>query len=231
MILDGEAVRFLLNAAYKRERGGICLYADLVSLRRYERTRTVPVVLHHAEHRQAESQRFERRAGRRSVLRAAVDKQNVRPCGELSVLIQIMREPPRDDLAHGAVVVRRFGAADAEFPVIALEGLAVHMHRHGSDDARAAGVGDIIGLDPVRKFRELKRLLKPGERFAPALLGGRGAQYLLARVHCRLFRKAGAVAALRHLEIHAPPGHIRKPALNVLFILRLKRQKDRFRPA
>ena len=55
----------------------------------------------------------------------------------------------------------------------------------------------------MRKFRELKRLLKPGERFAPALLGGRGAQYLLAGVHCRLFRKAGAVAALLSLELGA----------------------------
>ena len=165
------------------------------------------------------------------MLRAAVDEQYVGSCGKLPVPIQIVREPARDDLTHGGVIIRRFGAADAKLPVIPLEGLAVHMHRHGSDDIRAPGIGDIVGLDPVRKFREPESVLKPGERFAPALLGGCRAQNLLAGVHRRLFRKAGAVAPLRYLQIHAPPGHVRQPALDVLFVLRLERQENRFRPA
>ena len=231
MVLNGKAVRLLLNASHERKRRGICLNADFVSLRRYKSAGAVAVVLHHAEHREAEPQRFERSAGRGGMFCAAVDEQNIRPCGKLSVLLKIMREPARDDLAHGAVVIRRFGAADAEFPVIPLERLSVYMHRHGRHDTRTAGVRNIIRFDPVREFRELKRLLKPLKRLAPALLGGRRAQNLLAGVHRRLFRKAGTVAALRHFEIHAPPGHVRKPALDVLLILRLKRQEDRFGPA
>ena len=53
LILYGEAVRFLLYAADEREHSLICVYADLLPLRAYERPCAVAVVLDHAEHRHA----------------------------------------------------------------------------------------------------------------------------------------------------------------------------------
>ena len=52
MVGDGEAVGLLLNLADEGENRLIVVNADLLPLRRHQRTGAVPVVLHHAEHRE-----------------------------------------------------------------------------------------------------------------------------------------------------------------------------------
>ena len=77
LIFYRKAVRFLLNIAYERKRSRVSVYADLTVCTCDERSCSVPVILHHAEHRNAYAKLFQRALGRCGVGNAAVYQQQL----------------------------------------------------------------------------------------------------------------------------------------------------------
>ena len=105
------------------------------------------------------------------------------------------------------------------------------MDGHRRDDAGRAEVGDIEGLDAVRKGLQLQGLLQPLKGFAPPLGGARPAQDLLPCVERGALDQAHPLAALRRLEGNAPPGVTAEQGLQFLRVLQLHRQEDGPGPA
>ena len=65
---------------------------------------------------------------------AAVDEQQIRERGKMLVPVQIALEAAGNRLVHAGIVVRPVQVPDAEFAVVPLQGLAVHVHAHGGYD-------------------------------------------------------------------------------------------------
>ena len=93
------------------------------------------VVLDHAEDRDRKAEVRKRLLCGRGMGVAAVDEQQVGKLGKLLVPVLCARKAAVHHLVHAGVVVRAVEVADAKLPVVALEGLAVHMHGHARDDA------------------------------------------------------------------------------------------------
>lgn len=169
LISDGEAVRFLLDAADEGKHRRIALDADLLPVRRNKGARAMAIVLDHAEDRQKNTHFGQGGADRLGVHGTAVDEQGVRPLSKAAVAVEIMAEAAAEHLPHGSIIVLIRQAAHLKALVIALFRLAVLEDRHGGDDVRPCDVRDIIGLEAAWRFAQTEHALQQHERAAQAL--------------------------------------------------------------
>ena len=160
MVLDGEAVRLLLNAANQREQRGRLLNANLLPRRSDQRTGAVPVVLYHAEGRNIQSQLCQHLFGYARMGHAAVNEQYVRSLVEARVAVLQVRQAAGQRLPHGRIVILPVQAAHFEALIVALQRLPPLEHHHGGDNLGPGGVGNVVGLHPQRRLRQPQQLLQ-----------------------------------------------------------------------
>ena len=199
-------MRLLLDLTDQGEDVRRGVQVDLAALRGDERARAVAVVLDHAEDRHTHMHLRAHALGDARVRDAAVDEHDIRQGAEFLVPVQIALDAAREHLLHGGIVVRvGRQALDLESPVGTLLGLCALVDDHRRDDVARAGVRDIVGLHAPGRLGEREHPRKLRQRAVLALLRGRHALDILARVALRHGKEFRLLAPLGDVERHLVP--------------------------
>ena len=95
MVSNRNAMHLFLYRSDQLKHAGICRNSNLLPLRRYDRAGAVPVILHHAEHRNGNAG-LRKQAGDRIRLPAPAVKQNqIWQRGKLLIPVLIAPDAPR----------------------------------------------------------------------------------------------------------------------------------------
>ena len=222
---DGEAVGLLLNLADEGENRLIVVNADLLPLRRHQRTGAVPVVLHHAEHREGQVQLLKRSHGHLRVGHAAVDEQQVGGFVKALVPRLVVDKPPGHDLTHGGVVVLIGQPLHLEALVVAFLRLSLLKYHHAGNDVRAGNVGNIEGFHPFRGGNG-QHFSKKRQRRADPLFPAGDTLSFLKGIFAGQLHQTQIVAPLWDVELRPPPVLLFQQLGEQLAVVDLKGQQN-----
>ena len=219
-------MRLLLDGADEGEHRRNGADGDLIARSGDERSGTVAVVLDHAVGRDRQPERLQHVLRDPRVLDAAVDEQHVRALCEARILLDIVRQPPQQDLMHGRVVVLIGQALDLEALIGRFERLSILKDDHGGDNIRPGQVGDVVGFHPVRGIRQVEHIGQHAERAGAALRLGGDALGFFAGVFLRQLDQTDVVAALRHTDEDLLAQLLLQKCGEQLRVLHLKRRQN-----
>ena len=225
---DGEAVGLLLNLADEGENRLIVVNADLLPLRGHQRPGAVPVVLHHAEHREGQVQLLKRSHGHLRVSHAAVDEQQVGGFVKALVPRLVVDKPPGHDLTHGGVVVLIGQPLHLEALVVAFLRLSLLKYHHAGNDVRAGNVGNIEGFHPFRGGNG-QHFSKKRQRRADPLFPAGDTLSFLKGIFAGQLHQTQIVAPLGDVELRPPPVLLFQQLGEQLAVVDLKGQQNPLR--
>ena len=225
---DRKAVGFLLNLPDEGKHRLTAHNADFPAVRRHQGACAVAVVLHHAEDRDRYAELLRNGQGRLCVSLAAVDEEHVRKRQKPLVPIRRPLEPPAQDLPHGGVIVRpSVQLLDSEPPVSAFQRPGSAVDHHGGHNVAAAGVGDVVGLQPFRGRGKVQHFSQQSHGMGGAFLGGGSPFRFLGGVPLGQAAEFLLFSPLRHVD----PDLVARPLRQHLgklraVVLRFEGQKD-----
>ena len=169
----------LLDLSDEGKDRGIAHNTDLPALRGDECPGPVTVVLYHAENGNGDAKALRHLQGGPGVGLAAVNEEHIRQGEELLVPIRRVLKAAAQNLLHGSIVVRvALQLLDAKAAVSAFQRSRAVINHHGGHDIALTGIGDIEGLHPPRRGRQVQHLPQDLQRVGHPL-GGRGGSLRL----------------------------------------------------